>query len=350
MLYHHAYLVVDGVEYFDYDFYTSAEIRGYNKDEFDSEKEYFLCDETVLRRLEKCEDLGLASITPPKGSEIYITPRMPYPIEDIRHNYNIKRVPDSGAYNVIGPLSVGFRNMYLYGYEIAIFPTLKSIFLYEKDDSNLTTQEIYKKALYHIPNADYADMIFKRFPYWEQFTIVMGFQVYKDVLDKTLTKPTVSYTCLNIAGENPLTTDILELVKQVGSVHWAQKDAAKNLVIQLNVLNQHNWRDYPGTISMLFGEMMAYDKTTVFNEVSRTTSRYSKVIKELLSCKNKDFASEKDFEFARNYVNQLLDIGECRYTSVVDLFAKIDSIHLHRSTFDKLYNNIVRLTPKKYGE
>ena len=120
--------------------------------------------------------------------------------------------------------------------------------------------------------------------------------------------------------------------------------------MQLNVLNQHNWREYPGTVSMVLGEMLGNDKNNIYTDVKGHSSRYSKVVKELLKCRGKEFAGKKDYEFARNYINSLIDVGNCRFTTIMDLWAKLRTINLSQYTFDKLFNNVVRLTPKTYDE
>lgn len=345
----HAYLKIDGQEFFDYDLYCDD--IGNNID-LDPSKDYFVCDEKVLNMLEYPEKASFLdySTKPPKNSSIYLSPKLPYPIDDIRKNYNIKRVPDSGDYNVIGPLNLSYnRTHHIYGYSIAIFPSINTVYV-KKRNGAVTKENLYKEACMCIPNADFADMKLAKFSTWVRFHIVVGMNVYKQLLDRTLTKTCVPYTSLDIAGANPLTFDVLTLAQRAGALGYHENDAEKNFIMQLNVLNQHNWREYPGTISMVFGEMLGNDRNNIYTDVKGHSSRYSKVVKELLKCRGKEFAGKKDYEFARDYINSLLDVGDCRFTTIMDLWAKLRTINLSQQTFDKLFNNVVRLTPKTYDE
>lgn len=338
----HAYFNIDDVNFYDYTLYSDQ------VNEPTVSEDSFIVDKLFLGRLKNISYLTDATIKPPRQSEIYITPKLPYPIEDIRNNYKIKRVPDSGAYNVIGPIQVSYEN-HVCGCAVAVFPSLKAIFVKSKY-GDIDKKSVYRKALMYLPNADYAEMIYKEFHSWKIHVVINNQDVYKKLLDGTLVKPCVPYTNLDIAGRNQLTNDVLTLVRKTGEVPWTEKDAERNFIMQLNVLNQHNWREYPGTIAMLFLELMYGNRSSIYMEVRNHISRYSKVVKELLFHRDVKFASEKDQEFARQYINELLNIGECRYTTVKTLKDKLREINLSISTFDQLYNNIVRLTPKKYEE
>lgn len=338
----HAYFNIDGVNFYDYTLYSDW------SNKLTVSEDSFVVDKSFLDRLMNISNFTDATIKPPRQSEIYITPKLPYPIEDIRNNYKIKRVPDSGTYNVIGPIHVPKDN-HFYRWAIAVFPSLKAIFVKCKN-CNTDKRSVYREALVYLPNADYAEMIHEEYLYQKRLVVINNQGVYKKLLDGTLTKPCVPYTNLDIAGRNQLTNDVLTLVRKTGEIPWTEKDAERNFVMQLNVLNQHNWREYPGTIAMLFLELMYGNRSSIYREVRNHISRYSKVVKELLFRPDVKFASEKDQEFARQYINELLDIGECRYTTVNTLNAKLKEINLSISTFDQLYNNIVRLTPKKYEE
>lgn len=338
----HVYFNLNDVDYYDYTLYTDQPLTQ------TVSEDSFVVDGSFLRRLRNISDLTDTTIKPPRQSEIYITPKFPYPIEDVRNNYKIKRIPDSGTYNVIGPIHTN-RNINVYGYVVAVFPSLKAIFIKYRSKVQ-DKQSIYREALMFLPNADYSEMIYKEFSCYKNYTIIEHQSIYKKLLDGTLTKPCVPHTNLNIAGHNQLTNDILTLVRKMGSVFQYEKDAEKNFIMQLNVLNQHNWREYPGTIAMLFLEIMRDNKSNIYMEVRGHSSRYSKVVKELIFHKSVKFASNKDQEFARQYVNELLGIGDCRYTTVNALYNKLQEINLSISTFNKLYDNIVRLTPKKFKE
>lgn len=345
MVFNHAYLKLFGQDFFDYTLYTQED-HPYREP---LPEDYIICNEAVINLLENPVSLLDSTAYPPKNSTIYLTPKIPYPIDDIRKNYNIKRTIDSGAYNVFGPISWSHNVYNTYGYAIAIFPAIKEAFVY-REDSVVTKETLYSKALIYIPNADFDDMVWKKDQCWERYIVLKNASPYKQLLDGTLTKPCCYYKNLDIAGQNELTSDILTLVYKLGSVEYYEKDADKNFVMQLNVLNQHNWREYLGTISILFGELLSHHPRCIFDEISSHKSRYSKVVKELISCTGEDFVNEKDFLFAQKYIDDLLNIGTCRFTTVSDLRLKLRSINLSQSTFDKLFANVARITPKKYNE
>ena len=170
------------------------------------------------------------------------------------------------------------------------------------------------------------------------------------LLNGTLTKPAISVKNLNLNSENELTLDVLRLVYQTGIVSVYMDDAVKNFAIQLNVLNQHNWREYPFTTRLVINEMCdSKSCRCARDEVHRMKSQNSKVIKELISLPYIDLcdASDKDFNMAREFVASVMGIGNCKYASEEDFRKKLDNVNLSINTFLQLFNATVQIKPKE---
>ena len=343
-MYHNktAFIEVDGIKYFGYEIYSIPDKWGRHPE--NQEENEFVVDSNTCDKLRLLhESLVDNTIAPPKGSKIYLAPDCPYGIEDVRNNYTIKRRPDTGDYNVLSPLKP--HNMYhsLTVATLVIFPSKRIIVIHGE---NKTREDMFDYAQLHGLDVDISEMLYKNYSSYKYFSIIRNAEVFRKLLSNELTKPCVSYESLNINSENELTTDVLQLVYQTGSTNKWMPDAEKNFIIQLNVLNQHNWREYKGTVAMLFGEML---NDGVYRSMIQTPSRYSKTIQELFAArKDCGFMSEKDFNLARTFVDNLLNIGDCKYTTVKDLHCKLLSIGLSQSTFSRLYKDVVRLTPRSF--
>jgi hypothetical protein len=91
-------------------------------------------------------------------------------------------------------------------------------------------------------------------------------------------------------------------------------------------------------------------RTGIARDVRNHSSKYSKAIKPILSLKyHKDFKSEKDLKLAQDFVNSILNIGDCRFCTSTDLISKLNDCSITLSTFNEMYNNVIKITPKEYG-
>ena len=339
MVFHHVYMIVDGKELYDYDLYIP--FTPYSRR---SEEDPMLLDD-YCRNIFSEKGLTPSGVsTIPKNTKIYLAPGCPKAIDDIRKNYVIKRTPDAGDYNVLTPLP--FMSYYFRLSTLVVYPDHKTIVGTRKENCSAT--EIANLVLSLLPG-------FVANNYFiSTGSSIFLYQlsrkkhaIFEKALKGELKKPCVTYQQLDLNSGLPLTTDILELVYNTGKVNYRATDAEKNYLIQLNVLNQHDWRKYPGTVRTLIYELLS--KNCINCCVANTKSRYPKAIQEIMGTRKKSFLNDDDRDLCRQFIEKFLEIGDCKYASVADLIAKLDTIHLSLSTFGELYNNIVRITPRQHA-
>ncbi len=298
-----------------------------------------LCDDVTFCQ----KDLG----TIPQDSSIYIFPQCPYAAADVRAHYKVKRDIDSGDYNVFVPLlswhwkaSVSVRTI-LYWPDRRIALGLPDCYRNTKDCAGLirnyvpdmSEDEAYANAQYLGNNIEV---------YW--LNDPRGF--YHRVLAKTLTKPLVSVTQLNITNNNKLTSDVLQLVYE--TIRTTSKYSIKeNIVVQLNLLNQYNWREYPGTMTV-FSQVCHYCDS--FTEMWRTSSKYSKPVRELLKIPMGTFSTQKDLELAQTFLYSILQFRGTRFVKTSDLAAKCRNIGLSLPVFEQVFDSITKVSPKRIEE
>lgn len=350
MIIPNVYFEYNGVEYFDYTLYSEQnfEVRDY----FDS----FLLHRSVKDTLnEQTKYLDLNTF-PAKGSVLYPVPPCPLCIEDVRRNYTLKKKADSADYNVFPPLnrSIAYRESF-YVPSVAIFPSRKAI-VTAKPRSRAwnavpTEEDLRRVASSFLINLDFSDMVLvdrRDCDMSFYFYGIKKFGAYKDLLDRKLTKPCVPYKNLDLSTGNELTVDILQAIVIAGKQPMHATDAEKNLLVQLNILNQFDWRQYKGTIGIIVNEL--WRKACVAKEVKDTKSKYPKVIKEIMSVPWKNPTDEKDFALAQQLVGTVMNIGDCRFANVADLIKKMNETGICLSTFDHLFQNITKITPKQYAK
>ena len=344
--YEHIYFELNGVKYYDYTLYTEVTPwRHYGKT---PEYEFGLNGE-VKDKIETLEGLVDKTITPAQGCDIHVTPGCPIACEDLRKHYTLKRGLDNGDYNVFTPLKCGCGYVtYIYPTAFLFYPSQKIVFAGEAQyQKPIATRAVLEQlADSTVSGLNHSEAVYDASS-MSIYLYSKKYEYFLKLLEGKLTKPCISYTQLDVNSQNEVTLDLLRLVYEAGNRHWYEQDAEKNYVIQLNVLNQHNWRDYIGTISMLIGDLI----TGVGVSVKNRASQQPKAIQQILSHRyEKDFISEKDLKMGQAFVDSLLGIGDCRFTNYVGLDRKLMSVSLSHASFDRLYNNIIRITPKQYAE
>lgn len=338
-MYHNsnAFVEMDGIKYFGYELFSLEDAGGRFYEKADTVVDY-----KVYRKLADLDGSLLdTSAVPKKHSSIFLAPNCPYGIEDVRNNYTLKREADKGDYNVITPLKPYQNVGYVPVKTCAIFPSKRAIVT---SACGLDRYKIFNAAQKFIPDLDMGEMLYSTVKY--SLILLKDCKIFRMLLNNELSKPCVSYKTLDINSENELTLDVLLLVYKAGTAgRWRDKE--DDFIMQLNVLNQHNWREYHGTMALLFGDLL---RDGVYSNMRRRPSLYSKAVQELLKCGSKGivFSNEKDFALAQALVNSLLDVGDCRFTTVKDLINKLRSFHISHDTFNELYNDMVRLTPKAF--
>jgi len=350
----HVYLHINNKFYEDYTLYAQHAFNNSTEKMVAKWKNCISIDPETKRELKNIAQYTDATIFPKKNSSLYVAPGIPYPLDDIRRNYTIKRTPDTGDYNIISPLkssSIGFfiKN------SLAIFPERKE--MVELSDWYSSVNErhtVYKQALIAIPDADYEEMVVETEDAhsYISMNILHDAIAYKMLLDKAFTKPCVAYTHLDVAGQNPLTLDALKLVYRFGSTSRFSKDAEENLILQLEALNQTAWRNYKGTINLLFIQMYRKSTTAFYKLITEPDSNLNKVVRnfkaEFSNVKaHLPFCSKEDFLLAQDYVKDVLTLGEgSKFVTIQSLYDKLYNNFIPLECFLQLFDNIIRISPK----
>lgn len=350
----HVYLHINDNYYEDYTLYRQHSFCDRKEKMIAKWKNCISIDAATRRELKNISQYTDATIFPKRNSSLYVAPGIPYPLDDIRRNYTIKRAPDTGDYNIISPLktsSLGFslRN------SLAIFPGRKEMVELPDWYSPITERiTIYKHASIAIPDADYEEMIVETAGAhsYVSMDILHDAMAYKMLLDKTFTKPCVEYTHLDVTGQNPLTLDTLKLVYRFGIESRFSKDAKENLILQLEALNQTAWRDYKGTINLLFIQMYRKPTTAFYKLITEPNSTLNKVVRNFKAeFSNVEahlpFCSKEDFLLAQDYVKDVLTLGESsKFVTIQSLYDKLYNNSIPLECFLQLFDNIIRISPK----
>ena len=275
------------------------------------------------------------------GDPVHIVPDCKYSIADIRNNYKIKRDFDSGVCNVFSPLEYQRIGVWI-NWTVAIPTRQQLVFVGDCKSA----REAYCSAKEVFPDLQFNDCVFHDTLKWLIFTKKL--KPYVPLLLHSAQKPCISYKNLEF-NTNELTNDVLMLVKKTGEVILNSPDAEKNFTIQLAVLNQHNWREYPRTVKNLFNTITDY--RCIKEDVFSHTSKYPKYIKEMydLSRKPNPPYSEKDFNLTREFYMTILEINqETMFVDTKTLQEKLNFAKISLGDFNQIFNLVTRITPKRY--
>lgn len=341
------YLEEDGVKYYDYDLILDSPIN-------DPEKYTAAFGMEVMKHFDEGIDSLLdQNFVPQTGSKIHVVPQCVYAMDDIRNNYTIKRDVDSGCCNVFSPWPWNRRwaNLWLYAY--AIFP-------HEKLVAGIATRSYkdygtrLRELTLYIGDASNKDVKFF-YPYKENTArrlILSQIPVtYTMLLKGKLKTPAISYKKLKFENVNELTMDMLQLVYNTGKITFPNQKDRENYIIQLNALNQHNWREYPVTMTILFHYLLWKNRTSTAFDIKSSISRQSKVAKEICNFQTTtEFKSKKDFDMAKQLVENFVQIGDAQFTTASTLVKKLNGAGIPLEIFELFYGNIVKLIPTTYAE
>lgn len=123
-----------------------------------------------------------------------------------------------------------------------------------------------------------------------------------------------------------------------------------NFTLQLEALNQCNWREYPRSLTILWG-ILRNISAPVYWTVNNHMSTQKKVVKEILCTPPADKAnSKKDYDFAKSIIDHFLGVENVRFTKANTLLNKLNESGIGLDVFSEFYDNMIRLTPKEYEE
>ncbi len=339
-----AYLEIDNVEYFDYTIYTRNRVYFHIPHPGKSQ----IINKTVAARLNTLDGLVDSLAFPKKGSSIFVAPGCPYNLQNIRKNYTIKRNKDTADYIVLSPFDKTQSGESWS--EVVIVPSQKAICLFDGDHSIPHIVDPAGFARQFVNNFS-DDEVIHIIP--ERRIFLYGIDlpdVYLDALQGKCTKPCVHINNLDLSNGLDVTPDLLTLIYKAGSVFFNEKDAEKNLLVQLNVLNTHNWREYTGTISILFNSILGKNRACILQEMRSHKTQYSKDICQILKLNDNTFCGEKDFYLAQEFMNSILHIDDCKFATLEDVNTKLIVAGINESDFSAVFSPVVRITPRKFAD
>ena len=352
--FNHAYLDILGNKYYDYEAATDRDYWYWNDDEY-------LFSDNIFKEFRTLDSFADKTIKPKKGSSLYLFPGGPVALDDIRRNYTIKKKIDTGDYNVIHPYeSNSYRSWKNESYfnQVAVFPSEKKIFLHQAPHQygNTARKDVYSEAEMYKYACECFGSVLNRedMVYLENFVkdiqLVRGgknMASYVSLLTTPMVKPLVSIENLDLNAENELNLDVLMLVYSAAKSTANYREREENMLVQLNVMNNYNWREYPRTVSILLNEVGRYH---LLSDMKRHPSQYSKTIREILEHSCNEFASEKDYLLSQKLLNALLNIGDGKFVSFDTLDDRLHQKDIPRGTFLSMFTDIVKVMPKKYDE
>lgn len=331
----------NGKNYFGYDvYYTDGErpvADIISEDVYEPLRDLTYCDKTIH---------------PAKGSSIYVSPgNCPVASDDIRRNYSMKKILDMGDYNIFYPVNRTWYKDNIMGF--AVIESYKIIVISKRYRDSIKSYNSLYNFLAVRPDIHEDDIeIIKLSDPVCLYNIQDMTGAHKAALMGQLTKPCVPLENLDLSTGNDITLELLEQVRVSGIVDDS-RNAEENFRIQLNILNEHDWREYPGTTALVLAmtqSLSSYVQTTGDSIYERISSQ-SKPIKNLYNETKAwagNYKSQKDFDMAKTYLDTKLNIGEYRYCTSSSLSAKLLEYNIPSSIFYSLYNEVVRIAPKKY--
>lgn len=278
------------------------------------------------------------------GDAIHVVPDCKYAIADLRNNYKIKRDYDTGVCNVFTPLDYPRNSMWI-EFTVAI-PKLNTI-IFICDCKNAITALGKAKGI--IPNLDKSDCEIFSSDALRAIIATKKLAGYIPLITGTSKKPCISYKKLEFKT-NELTIDVLTLIKKSGerNIH-DDPHAVENFVLQLGMLNQHNWREYACSLKNMLNTIPDY--RTAKGEVFSCPSKYPKYIKEMyeVSRQLRPPYSEKDFNLTKEFYKDLLGLrDETMFVDAVTLQEKASAAGLNLYNLKEVFNLTTRITQKKY--
>ena len=323
-----AYLTLNGNEYKGYTLYLAI----YSK--FDDS--YIAVTQDFYTNL--CTgDLETIDKTaaPAEGCSLYVAPNCAIPIDDLRNRYTIKRSIDTGDYNVLSPNKISFK--YTYKTTFAVIPSRKIIVAC---DGNLDSNNMLKYINQNLPGIGcsgmYIETIRTRIYYIKDCSYAL-----RKLLSGTCKKPWVLHTQLKFSSVNTLDLDVLQLLYSIG-INYTETSIS-DFIRQLVAINQYNWREYKGTMSLLLAILSSFMTFTIISRKKSCLPKAAAII--VKECNSPTFMSSEDIRLAQSFISQIMNMNDLRFVAFDALYNKLvrNSIPIHY--FTALYKSIVKIEP-----
>lgn len=295
---------------------------------------------TYFGKLADSNFCGTNSATVPQGKSVFMFPNCPYALNDIRAHYTIKRDADTGDCNVFVPAKNWKTHRLIYCLlawpqkRIAIGSMGGST---EKDILNLA------RAMFPDMSESELSLYIAHNNSFYVFWLNDPKELYRKALDGDFKKPLVSMNQLDITNSNKLTLDVLQLV-----YHTVKKNESyDDIITQLEMLNQYDWRKYPGTM-FIFSILLS--KHSKFYRMRKRSSNYNKVVQAFLKIQYTTCTTKEDIELAQSLLYYIMGFDGTIFVSFSNLRHKLDDAGLTPQIFESAFNSIVRVSPKKIEE
>lgn len=309
----------------------------------DDLSDYIFYSDSMIDEFENPTKHINKSFVPKPGDEIYLGPNCPYAVADVRKNYKLKRRIDEGVCNVISPRKDAKYVWQRYCTEYYIDEAWRTLYL------NTVTNYPLSVA-FELP-VWVNDKVKKVVPYYA-LTIygIKSTGADRAILEGTK-KPTILISQLPLKKENSLTMDTLSLVIRTGNEVGFYSSAKDNFFIQLQALNQTNWMEYQGTLSVLFHGILdrMCDGRRVCSLIT-CKSKLPKAVQEMVTSSRegyKPFVSQADVYMASELLNSQFDKPIPLYLKLSDLAKNIVKKDIDFGAIYHVYDPVVRMLPKK---
>lgn len=309
-----------------------------------------LVDVHTYSKLRTMTGPWFSSAKPAHGSSVKVVQPCTVGIGDIRKNYTIKRKREDADYIVYSPIpDAGCTFMYRY----VIIPK-HNLIVADFSNPSLTNSTslfgLFKIAAETIgdPYLSYDYDVIAVDTGQATRMYLVDSEDFFDLISGNLPKPAIPYTNLDYSTGNELTVDCLRLVYLTGNKTLDDASNFENFQLQLKALNQTNWREYPGTMRLLFTWMLNHTSPLYYN-MKKYQSGYDKTVKLFLNIANEDYASKKDWEMSRSFLQELLKINGTIITEFSNLERKLSEFGLGIEEFNMFFDSKLRIAPKEYN-
>lgn len=335
------FITHNGVSYYGWDFVTSGH-------SYDLEHSNCLLDGDAISIL---KNPTYSNFTPNEGDEIHIE-NSPIAVSDIRKHYKLKRQFDSGSCNVY---AVNKGTVCYYGgwsshpTMLFVYPDVKTIVGVIGQQNNASLHQIATEVK-ELENQRF-DIVVASFGY----TYINLSDFEQAMLLGTVKKPVISFDQLPIHSENELTIEQLQLIEKLGMEIYSE-EAKRNYVTQMCALNQYNWREYPGALSVFFSicqklaKRASYRGDLIFSQMSKA-HHFPKAAQEIVKkhATLQPFKSQKDYELGLEILES--KIGKVpEFVTVSSLFEKSGTTGVPILTILHCFDDVVRLKHLKIDD
>lgn len=335
-------------EYFGYDFisYTTEYDGNFNFKRFIAETPkpddviYYdrLYASQVVNNIDK--------ITPTLSSKLFLDIGSPYANADVRKNYTITYKPENADYIMVSKQAF-MENSYS---DFLILPSIMKVVLFNFPYGT-NGEEKYKKAAVKALKESFPDDWIMDNSKWVKTRYIQ----YNGKIDIRIAYDNKTkcawYDSLCMNSGDDLTVDALMILAQAAKAQAYSSENEKNCVLALQMINNLNWRSYPGTMgrfSCLIGQ-----RHNIYSEMTHHPSKYSKPVKEILTSSHsyqEEFAGEEDYNLWLAFIQKYLSVDGVKYIKMGDVNKRMRNEALYEDLFYQTFECITRVKPKSYDD